>query len=147
LLLAATVAVLLVVSACDETPGPQPLDRQPPRVVAMDYAPDSIRASDLPPEQVQDSVLQAPLAINARVRDPDGDLSAVLFTLEPAAAPQATAVGTLRVQSGAEDLYAVRAAVSLPAVEERYTLRVYAVDTDSLFSNQAVGQIRVLPSQ
>ena len=145
----ALAVALLLVAGCDEAPGPRPLDRQAPEVVAFDYAPDSFVVADLPPDQVQDSVFQTGFAINALVRDLDSDVASVLFTLEPAAAPQRTAVGTLRVAPDApgDSLYTTRAALSLPTVREIYTLRVYAVDTDSLTSNQAVGQVRVIPDE
>jgi len=145
----ALAVALLLVAGCDEAPGPRPLDRQAPEVVAFDYAPDSIVVADLPPDQVQDSVFRTGFAINALVRDPDTDVASVVFTLEPAAAPQRTAVGTLRVAPDVpgDSLYTARAALSLPTLREIYTLRVYAVDTDSLTSNQAVGQVRVIPDE
>jgi hypothetical protein len=145
----ALAAALLLVAGCDEVPGPQPLDRQAPEIVAFDYAPDSIVVADLPPDQVQDSVFQTGFAITALVRDPDRDVASVVFSLEPAATPQRTAVGTLRVATDApgDSLYTARAALSLPTVREIYTLRVYAVDADSLTSNQAVGQVRVIPDE
>jgi len=143
------LTTVLLVAGCDEAPGPRPLDLRAPEVVAFDYAPDSVVVGDLPPDQVQDSVFQTGFAINALVRDTDSEIASVVFTLEPAASPQTTAVGTLRVASDApgDSLYSTRAALNLPTLREIYTLRIYAVDTDSLTSNQAIGQIRVIPDE
>ena len=145
-LLAGAVAASLAVVACDAVPGPSPSDLDPPRITSFDYAPDTIVVSDLPPEQVQDSVVRVPLTVAAQAVDTDSEVASVLFTFEPASNPQATAVGTLAVVEDApDDVYAAQVQLALPVVPEIYTLRVSAIDTDSLPSNQLTGQVRLLP--
>jgi len=145
-LLAGAVAVSLAMVSCDAVPGPSATDLHPPRVTSFDFAPDTILVSELPPEQVQDSVVRVPLTVAARAVDPDGEVASVLFTFEPASNPQATAVGTLAVVDDApDDIYAAQVQLALPVLREIYTLRVSAVDTDSLPSNQLTGQVRLLP--
>jgi hypothetical protein len=144
--------MLIAATGCDDTPGAGALDQQAPRVVDFRYTPDSVVVSTLPDDRVQDSLAEVELAIDARVQDADSDVASVLFTLEPASNPRQTALGSLRVvtdaPSGPGELYAARAQLRLPAIRrEIYTLRVYAIDTDSLPSNQATGQIRLIPEE
>ena len=128
---------------CDTAPSPD-RNLQAPSIAALQLVPDSIHQSDLPPEQVQDSSAQVPLDISARATDPDGSIERVVFTLEPSSNPRATASGRLPLVE--EDRYGGRLAFAVPLVDEIYTVRVFAVDDDSLTSNQATGQFRFVPS-
>jgi hypothetical protein len=46
---------------------------------------------------------------------------------------------------GETDLYGSAIELTLPRADAVYTVRVFAVDTDSLTSNVGLGQVRVLP--
>lgn len=142
-MLAALVAALVLAAGCDSVPGPASLDRVPPQVTNLQLAPDTVDAAALPDDQVQDSVATVPMSVRAGASDPDGRVARVFFTIEPSRARGAS----IRVpldSVGPQD-YGVDVSIQLPArVDEVYTVRVYAVDTDSLLSNQVQGQIRVL---
>lgn len=140
------VLAAALVAACDDTPGTTPLDRQPPTVTEFDYVPQTVRVADLPPDRVNedDSTAQVDLRLVARAVDPDGALDRVTFSIEPSRTPSAALRG--RLDSIAPDVYGVAIDLGVPAfVDESYTLRVFAVDADSLISNQALGQFRVVP--
>jgi hypothetical protein len=113
-------------------------------VSALEVVPDSVHESELPSDQVQDSTAQVPLDIAARATDPDGSINRVVFLLEPSSNPRGTASGTLPAVEDA--LYEGRLAFSVPLIDEIYTVRVFAVDDDSLASNQVAGQFRFVPS-
>lgn len=130
-------------NGCDRVPTPD-RDQEAPTVSALQVIPDSIHQSDVPPEQVQDSSARVPLDISARATDPDGSIVRVVFLLEPSSNPRGTASGTLPVAE--DDLYGRRLAFSVPLVDEIYTVRVFAVDDDSLTSNRVTGQFRFVPS-
>lgn len=140
-LLGALVALGGLVGGCDQVSRLD--DPAPPRVADLRVMPDSVQASALPPDQVQDSVAQFPLRVSARAADPDGRIERVVFTVEPASMPQSAAFGQLKRQEG--DRYGRALALSVPATrDEVYSVRVFAVDTDSLSSNQVIGQFRFL---
>ena len=112
----------------------------------LQVVPDSINGADLAPDQVQDTTAQVPVTVAAKATDPDGRVERVVFTIEPASRPRATAVG--RLDSLQSTQYGRAFRLSIPAtVPEIYTVRVYAVDNDSLSSNQVVGQFRFVPEE
>jgi hypothetical protein len=84
------------------------------------------------------------VGIRARVRDPDGSVERVAFTLEPKSSPQSAISNQLLQRFGEQ--YQREFQLSVPPLREVYTVRVYAVDDDSLTSNQALGQFRVEPT-
>jgi hypothetical protein len=141
---AVAAAVLLVALAgCDSVPGPTSPEQRPPEVTNLRLAPDSIDVAALPDEQVQDSVARVPVAVTVDAADPDGQVARVFFTLEPSRLRGAAI--RVPLDSVAPQAYGVNAAIGLPArVDEIYTVRVYAVDDDSLLSNQVQGQLRVV---
>ena len=127
---------------CDQVSRPEA--GQPPTISRLEVTPDSIRTADLPPEQVQDSVALVPLSIAATATDPDGTVERVVFTIEPSSNPRGTATGTLQLAQG--DQYEQVIELGVPAfLDEVYTVRVFAVDDDSLASNQGVGRFRFVP--
>lgn len=118
---------------------------QPPSVSGLEVDPDSVHESDLSPSQVQDSVAQVPLSIAAVAADPDGTVERVVFSIEPASNPRGTATGTL--ERDQENEYRREIELGVPVfLDEVYTVRVFAVDDDSLKSNQGVGRFRFVPS-
>lgn len=138
---AVLVAGLGLWGGCDTVPAPD-REKQPPFVSSLQVVPDSIHESDL--DQVTDSSAQVPLDISAQATDPDGTIARVVFVLEPSSNPRGTVSGALPVVEGA--LYGGRLAFSVPLIDEIYTVRVFAVDDDSLSSNQVTGQFRFVPA-
>jgi hypothetical protein len=130
---------------CDQV-SPVP-EQEPPVVLDFALSPDSVTADDLDPDQVQDSLAQVTVTMAARVQDPDGTVERVVFTIEPSLNPRGTATGTLVRQPEEENVYVQRVGLQVPSfIDEVYTVRVFAVDNDSLESNQGLGQFRFLPS-
>jgi hypothetical protein len=134
----------LALGGCDTAPTPE--ETQRPSVSGLQLVPDSVHQSDLPPDQVEDSTAQVPVQLAARATDPDGSVVRVVFVLEPSSNPRGTISGRLPAQSQGASLYGGQLALSLPLVDEIYTVRVFAVDDDSLASNQVTGQLRFVPS-
>lgn len=137
-------ALVLLLPACDTAPGSAP-DAQPPVVTDLAYSPDSVNADSLDPSRVTDSTVTADVRIIAAASDPDGEIDRVVFTIEPASVPDAAIEGTLPAIPDEPDLYGTAIDLTLPRVDEIYTIRTYAIDRDSLVSNVSLGQVRVLP--
>ena len=141
--LVGALVVSLGLWGCDTVPAPE--TRQPPSVSGLQIVPDSVHQSDLPPDQVQESTAVVPLVIDSvRATDPDGSVARVVFVLEPSSNPRGTVSGGLPVQT--RPVYGGQLPLSLPLVDEIYTVRVFAVDDDSLASNQVTGQFRFVPA-
>lgn len=139
--LLAALGLALLVVGCDQVS--QPDARHPPSIAALEIMPDSINVEDLPPDQVQDSTAQVPLAISARATDPDGTVERVVFTIEPASNPRGTLSGVLAPEQG--NRYRRALGLGIPITrDEVYTIRVFAVDDDSLSSNQGIGRFRFI---
>lgn len=129
---------------CDTAPTPD-RDRKAPSVSALQIVPDSIHQSELASGRIQDSTAQVPLGVSARATDPDGTVERVVFLLEPSSNPRRTVSG--RLPAAEDDVYGgVLDSLPVPLVDEIYTVRVFAVDDDSLASNQVTGQFRFVPS-
>jgi len=139
--IAAAVMVVSVAGGCDQGAVERDPPGRAPLVSALEVRPDSVNAADVPADRVEDSLAVIGLRIEARIRDPDGSVERVPFTIEPASNPRGTATGTLQRQS--DSLYAREVGIRVPVfLTEVYTVRVYAVDDDSLASNQGVGQLQ-----
>ncbi|WP_022836077.1 hypothetical protein [Salisaeta longa] len=137
--------VLLILAACDNNPSGVAPTPTPPQVGAFQYAPDSINAAALPPDQVSDGTARVLIDMGVRAADADGAVARVVYTLAPASAPQAAISGPLQPAAG--NRYEARLNVGVPAtLNTQYTLRVYAIDNDSLVSNQVQGRIRFVPA-
>lgn len=135
--------VLVVGSGCDSVPGQAPEALRPPSVFALQIVPDSVHGSDLDRDGEQEAI---PVALSAEAKDPDGEVDRVLFVLQPASTPAETAFGQLEPDDSTQFGYARRLSLAVPrTVAERYTIRVFAVDDDSLASNQVTGQFRFVP--
>ena len=128
---------------CDQVSGLS--EGKAPTVADLEVTPDSVNAADLPPDLVNDSTAQVPLRVSVRASDPDGEVERVSFTFEPVTNPQGAAFGQL--EATGEGRYAREFAISVPAMrDEVYALRVFAVDSDSLASNEAIGRVRFVPA-
>ncbi len=135
---------LWALGGCDTVPAPE-RNQQPPSVAGLQVVPDSINQSDLPPDQVGDSSAVVPLVIDSvRATDPDGSVARVAFVLEPSSNPRGAISGSL--PPAEPPLYGGQLSLSIPLVDEIYTVRVFAVDDDSLASNQVTGQFRFVAS-
>jgi hypothetical protein len=137
------IAVLIaaVGAGCDQGSAVREAPGRAPLVSDLAVQPDSVNAADVPDARVQDSLARIGLRIQVHVADPDGEVERVPFTIEPASSPRGTASGTLQRQN--DSLYAREVGLRVPVfLTEVYTVRVFAVDDDSLASNQGVGQFQ-----
>lgn len=133
---------LVLGGGCDSVPAPD-RDQRRPSVTDLQVSPDSLHESDLSPGQV-DSLAEVEVDVSARAADPDGTVERVVFVFEPSSNPRGTLSGTLP-PAGDATRYGGRLGLSVPLVDEIYTVRVFAVDDDSLSSNQVTGQFRFVP--
>jgi len=140
--LVAVCLVGLLAAGCDDTPGTQAIDPEPPELAGFSFSPKRVVVDDVPPDRIQDDRVQVPLTVEARASDPDGSVDRVELALEPSQNPQGTLLLDLPAADG--DRFAGAINIGLPLVDEIYTVRVYAVDNDSLVSNQVRGQLRVV---
>jgi hypothetical protein len=119
-------------------------ERQPPSVSGLEVVPDTIDAARLTPLPDQDSLVQDTVGLSVVATDPDGQIARVAFTIEPASNPRATILGALT--SVNDSVYAGGGILTVPRFRgATYTVRVHAVDDDSLASNQGIGRLQVLP--
>lgn len=142
-LLLSAAALLLVggLAGCDGGGGVDGSRGRAPLVSGLVLQPDSVNAASVPAQRVQDSLAQVVLRLRVRATDPDGAIERVQFTVEPASNPRGTAAGTLQRES--DSLFVRQLGLRVPVfLTEVYTVRVFAVDDDSLVSNQALGQFQ-----
>ncbi|MCS3751562.1 hypothetical protein GGQ19_002757 [Salinibacter ruber] len=128
---------------CDTVPAPERTQRGP-SVADLQVTPDSVHGSDLDDEQIVDSLAQVAVDVSARVADPDGTVERVVFVFEPSSNPRRTISGALSAVE--PPVYGGTLPLSVPLVDEVYTVRVFAVDDDSLSGNQVTGQFRFVPT-
>jgi hypothetical protein len=141
LLLAATLLLVGSLAGCDQGGAVDRSRDQAPLVSGLVLRPDSVNAADVPSQQVQDSLAQVGLRLRVRATDPDGTVERVQFTVEPASNPRGTATGTLQREN--DSLFVRELGLRVPVfLTEVYTVRVFAVDDDSLASNQTLGQFQ-----
>ena len=131
-------ALLLVMSGCDTPPGAPEVDPTPPRVENLQYAPQEVLVSDPDAETVE-----VELAILADALPGDSPIERVSFSL----LASGTTIGAVGELPGLpdDDRYGINALIELPADFDQYTVRVFATATDSLQSNVALGQFRIVP--
>jgi len=126
---------LVVWGGCDTASAPGTL--QNPSVSGLRVVLDSV--------VVQDSTARVGVVIDSvQATDPDGSIVRTSFVLEPSSNPRATLTGNLPPQN--PPVYGDTLALALPLIDEIYTVRVFAVDDDSLASNQVTGQFRFGPA-
>lgn len=141
-LLLAALGGGLFVLGCDQVSPVE--EKAPPTVSQLTVTPDTVDAATLEPVSGRDSLVQDTVGVSIRATDPDGDVARVVFTIEPAFNPRGTLAGPLRLAN--DDLYVGGAILTVPRFREAtYTVRAYAVDDDSLASNQSVGRLQVVP--
>lgn len=143
-LLGGLLVAVAVGSGCDTLPAPD-RDQRRPSVTNLQIRPDSVHESDLSSEQIVDSMAQVGLDLSVRATDPDGTVERVAFVFEPSSTPRGTLSGSLPAQ-GEAARYGGRLGLSIPLIDEIYTVRVFAVDDDSLAGNQVTGQFRFVPT-
>lgn len=138
----ALAGALLV--ACDTAPGPVPLDPAPPEASALTVVPDTIRVADLPEDDVEGGEATVDITAVVTARDPDGTVDRVLAVIEPSyGATRPVAVQLPRVEG---DQFGGTGRFSI-AIDQTdvLMLRAFAVDDDSLTSNEVIRSIHVLP--
>lgn len=132
----------LLVLGCDQVSRLE--EGQRPSVSGLSVEPDTLDAATLEPVPEQDSLVRDTVGISILASDPDGQIARVVFILEPASNPRGTIAG--RLGEVEDSLYAGGGVLSVPRYRGvTYTVRVYAVDEDSLASNQGIGRLQVLP--
>jgi len=132
-----------LLAACDATPGPTALDLQQPVVSALALTPDTVRAADLPADQVANGQALVDFTIEVTASDADGTVDRVLVVFDPAYGTSAPGVAQLLPIEG--DRYGGIQRYPLATDQaDRITVRAFAVDNDSLTSNQVIAQIRYL---
>lgn len=137
---AAVILGPLLLLGCDTAPSAPPAALTPPRVA--DFA---LEVEVVPDPDLPDTLAAIQLEASLRAADSDGQVVRTEMTVEPSQAPAATTVLTLPNVS--DDRYGQIVTVVLPAtLDERYTVRAYAIDNDSLVSNQVRGQFRIVPA-
>ncbi|NBC87775.1 MAG: hypothetical protein GVY25_16460 [Bacteroidetes bacterium] len=142
---AVVVAAFLLFAACDQAPGASDTSPESPVVADFAYSPDAVNPDTLSPGRVTDSTLTVDLRLVTAVTDADSEIERVVFTIEASSAPGSALDGTLPLLPGETDLYGSAIELTLPRADAVYTVRVFAVDTDSLTSNVGLGQVRVRP--
>lgn len=140
---ATIVGLMLFWWGCDTVPRRDLDDGQHPSVYGLEVVPEEIDAGDLASEQIQDSVAHDTVEIAVQAEDEDGEIERVVFTIEPASNPERTGTGILHHLE--ENRYGRGLILSFPLAHEVYTIRVFAVDDDSLESNQGIGRVRFVP--
>lgn len=146
MLVAALGTTGLLFVACDTTPGPTALDLQQPVVSALALAPDTVRAADLPADQVADGEALVDVTVEVTARDADGTIDRVLVVFDPAYGTSTPGVAQLLRIEG--DRYGGIQRYPLATDQsDRITVRAFAVDNDSLTSNQVATQLHYLADQ
>jgi hypothetical protein len=143
-----STAILLAICAagafwlvgCDSAPGVYQIDGIPPRVSDLSLSPNSVVFDELPPELViGDSVALVDIAFEVNVRDEDNDIDSVLFVVNSPFDPFAPLSRGILSASGGESFTATERLIIKRGNEGRYTILVYAVDSNGNLSNQARG--------
>lgn len=142
---AALAVAAALLAACDAVPGPASLNRQPPEVDSLLVVPDTIRAAALPPDSVTDGQAAVTITTAVMARDPDGSVDRVLVLIDPAYGASSAGVAQL-LREGNSDRFGGALRFNI-AVERADVLmvRAFAVDNDSLTSNEVVARIHLLP--
>lgn len=139
------VGAALWLAACDTGPGPEPLDKQPPTVSDLTVAPETIRIAELPADQVSGGQAVVDLTLAASARDADGTVDRVLAIIDPVYSGSAAGITQLDPLDGARYGGVRRYAVAADRADV-FTIRVLAIDNDSLTSNEVVRQFRIIPA-
>lgn len=129
---------------CDPVPGPPSLNQQQPVVSALVVAPDTVRAADLPDDRVANGQALIDIAVEVTARDPDGAIDRVLVFVDPAYGVSSPGLAPLPRIEGDRYGGTSRYPVALEQAE-LLVLRAFAVDDDSLTSNQVTAQVRYMP--
>jgi hypothetical protein len=131
----ALVALVGALVGCDTAPGPQPLEGRPPLVSDFAFSPDSVYFDDVVASGDSAAV---DLALSVRASDPDGgSISRVAYVVR-GQFEGTIAQGTLA--DAGDGQYATTVLLRLGRGQRgRYTVLVYAVDSDGLLSNEVRG--------
>lgn len=130
----------LLLLGCDDVPDSvSSLNDEPPRVENLRYAPQRVLLTNPDP----DSSVAVPLQVEITADPGAAPVDRVAFSFL-ASGSNLGAVGTLTRRSDTNE-YALNGQFELPATSDHYTLRVFAIAADSLQSNVAMGQVRIVP--
>jgi len=134
------ILVGLLLAGCTDAPTTAPpLDREAPQVRNLSYAPQRVLLATPDP----DANVRVPLNLHITADPGSAPVDRVVFSLL-ASGSNLGATGTLP-DPPEGNTYTLSAQFALPAVPDQYTLRVFAIGADSLQSNVALGQIRIVP--
>lgn len=129
---------VLLVAGCDDPPTAPNRDAEAPRVRNLQYTPQRVLLSDTDPE----ANVSVPLQLNVTAEPGTAPIDRVVFSFL-ASGSNLGATGTLTPLSQ-ENTYGLSAQFTLPATPDQYTVRVFAIGADSLQSNVALGQLRIV---
>jgi len=127
-------------TACDSAPGAYEPTGVPPRLANLSFSPDSVVFDNLSPDEiVGDSIALVDMSLEVNVFDADGDVDSVLYVVNSPYDPfTPLARGTMGPSGG--DAYSVTKRLAIKRGNEgRYTILVYAVDSEGNLSNQVRG--------
>ena len=133
-----------LLAACDTAPGPTPLNQQQPVVSALVVSPDTVRAADLPADQVSNGQALIDITIEVTARDGDGAIDRVLVFIDPTYGASSPGLAQLSRLEG-NRYGGTRRYPMATGDADVLTIRAFAVDNDSLTSNQVAAQIHYLP--
>ncbi len=140
LLWSCCVLLGLLILGCDDVPDSvSSLNAEPPRVADLRYAPQRVLLTNPDP----DSSVAVPLQVEITTESGAAPIDRVAFSFL-ASGSNLGAVGTLTPRPDTNE-YTLNGQFELPAAPDHYTLRVFAIAADSLQSNVAMGQIRIVP--
>ena len=131
----------LLWAGCDAEPGPEDPTGRPPVVSNLSFTPEQLDIRSLDSTQVQSGAVDIQVDVSVQVTDSDSELDRVVFVLR---SPEQTqdALAFHFLESSAANQYAGSFSITFDTgLTGNYLVEVYAVDSDNLLSNRALGTL------
>jgi len=136
------LALAVLVSACDTTPGVPPSDLHPPGVSDLSYTPQKVALEDVPLEEIVGDTVRVALAVSVHAQDMDDDLDVVRFTVR-SPVPNTEPVASGELTPGADGAFSTATTISLEkSLVGLYTVTVLASDKSGMLSNEVRGALQ-----
>ena len=134
----------LLWAGCDAEPGPEDPAGRPPVVSNLTFTPDQLDIRSLDPAEVQNGAVDIQVDVSVQVVDTDSDLDRVVFVLRsPDQNQEAIAFHFLDLSSANQ--YGGSFPITFDTgLTGNYLVEVYAVDSNNLLSNRALGTLSIL---